>query len=268
VVAEILWSRRIRNRQGAVSGTIVANTRRQTLAGALHVALTRGSNTIIGINVRALAQASMHAVESALHWDMHVLLVDLAISASILGVAHAGTIVAPSSISAIIGAGLEAAVQASKPRLAPARAIHAQAVVRAIADADRGLAVGASPLGRTNAGSIVALAVGQNASISAELHRAIKICPRVRAFAPSILASSVSSALIRARWNRAVDPSEPTTTQAGTSTAISVTSAVVLAALCRAISRCPQSVADARVVDTRTMTRASVGADLGRAVIG
>jgi len=148
--------------------------------------------------VRALAQAAVHAVERALDGHMNVLLVNLAIRASILGVADAGSVLAPPSVPAIIGAGLEAAVIATKPRLTPARAIQAQAVVGAIVQANGDLAIRSMPVRAANAGTIVALSVGKSASVSAELDGAIKVSPRECALAATVAAGSVSSALVRA----------------------------------------------------------------------
>lgn len=79
--------------------------------------------------MRAFAEAAVDAVQGALDWDVDVLLVDLAIGSSILGVAHASTIVAPTSVSAVIGASLKTAVHSSITGLAPASAIEAQTVV-------------------------------------------------------------------------------------------------------------------------------------------
>jgi hypothetical protein len=82
--------------------------------------------------MRALAEASVHTVECALDWHVHILLMDLAIGASILWVAHTGSIVAPSGISTVVGACSDAAVLSSKAWLAPASAIQAKAIVRAV----------------------------------------------------------------------------------------------------------------------------------------
>lgn len=86
--------------------------------------------------MRALAKASVNAVERALHRNMNVLLVNLAVRTSVLGVAHASSIVAPTSISAIVGAGSDAAILATKARLAPAGAVKAETVARAVPDTD------------------------------------------------------------------------------------------------------------------------------------
>jgi hypothetical protein len=112
----------------------------------------------------------MHTVEGTLHGNVDVFLVNLAIRASILWVAHAGSVVAPSSISTVIRASLQTAVNATETGLAPARSVHAKSVVRAVVHADRDLAIRASPEGAAHAGAVVALSVGQDASVSTQLH--------------------------------------------------------------------------------------------------
>jgi len=79
--------------------------------------------------VRALAEASVNAVERTLDGHVHVLLVDLAVSAGILGVAHTGSVVAPTSVTAVVGAAPEAAVLSTKAGFAPAGSIQAETVV-------------------------------------------------------------------------------------------------------------------------------------------
>jgi len=78
----------------------------------------------------------MNTVECTLHWNVDILLVNLTVSASVLGVANTCSIVAPPSISTIIGACLDAAIDSSKSRLTPTSSIQAQTVVRAVADAN------------------------------------------------------------------------------------------------------------------------------------
>jgi len=181
-----------RNREGAIGRSISSNTGRQALASALDIALAGWANSVIGVHMRALAQAAVHAVERAFHRHMHVLLVNLAIRASILGVADASSVLAPPSVAAIIRASLETAIFTTEPRLAPARAIQAQTVVSAVIQANRDLAIRALPIRAADASTIVALSVGQRARISAELDGAIKVGPRVRALAATIAAGTVS----------------------------------------------------------------------------
>jgi hypothetical protein len=84
----------------------------------------------------AFAQASVDTVECTLDWDIDGALVDLAISSRILRVAHTSSIVAPSSISTVVGACLETAVNSSEAWLAPACSIQANTVVSAVVDAN------------------------------------------------------------------------------------------------------------------------------------
>ena len=79
--------------------------------------------------MRALAETSVHTVERTLDWNMHVLLVDLAIGTSIFRVTHACTIVAPTGVTTVIGASFDATVLASIARFTPASSIQAQAIV-------------------------------------------------------------------------------------------------------------------------------------------
>jgi len=184
--------------ESVIRGIVRPNTRRQALSCALDVALTRRPNSILRVDVRALAEASVHAVEGALHGHVHVLLVDLAVRASILGVAHAGSVVAPTGIAAVVGASLQTAVHTTKAGFAPAGTVEAKTVVCAVVDANGDLAVGSVPLRAANASTVVALSVGQSAGVSAQLNGAVKIGPREGAFASSVLALSVTCALIGA----------------------------------------------------------------------
>lgn len=56
--------------------------------------------------MRAFAQASVEAVECKLDGNVNVLLVYLAVGTSVFGVAQARAIVAPDSVTAVIGASL------------------------------------------------------------------------------------------------------------------------------------------------------------------
>lgn len=77
----------------------------------------------------ALSEAPVNTVERALDGHVHVLLMNLAVRAGILGVAQAGAIVAPASVTAVVRAGLHRAILATPPRFAPARTVQAQAIV-------------------------------------------------------------------------------------------------------------------------------------------
>jgi len=177
----------------------------------------------------------MHTVERTLHRDMDVFLVNLAIRASVLGIAHTGSVVAPAGISTVIRAGLQTAINPTKPRFAPARAIHAQSVVRAVVHTDRDLAIRPRPLRTAHAAAIVTLSVGQSTSISAQLHRAVKIGPWISAFASPVRADTVSSALVGARRHRAIHAGESAAAETSAVAAIAVAGAVVLAPERRAI---------------------------------
>jgi len=65
----------------------------------------------------------MDTVQSTLDGHVHVLLVHLAVRASVLGVAQASAIVAPASVAAVIRASLHRAILTTPPRLAPASAV-------------------------------------------------------------------------------------------------------------------------------------------------
>lgn len=80
----------------------------------------------------ALPQTSVHAVEGALDRHVHVLLVYLAVGPCVFWVAQARAVIAPSSIAAVVGARLHAAVLATPPRLAPARSVEAKAIICAV----------------------------------------------------------------------------------------------------------------------------------------
>jgi len=189
----------IRNRQSAIGGTVSPNASGQTLPCALDIALTRRTHIIPGgIHMRALSEASMNTVECALDGDMDVLLMDLAISSSILGVANAGSIVAPSGVSAVVRASLEAAVNSSKTRLAPASTIKTETVIGAVVDADGDLAVRSVPLGTADTGSVVALSVREDTAIATHLNGTVEVGVSGCAFAPTIATNSVSGALIGA----------------------------------------------------------------------
>jgi hypothetical protein len=140
----------------------------------------------------------MDTVESALNRHVNVLLVDLAIGSGVLGVAHTSSIVAPSSVAAIIRASSQTAINTSEAGLAPAGSVEAKTVVGAIVDTNGELAIDSMPLGTTNTGAVVALSVRKNASITAKLHRAIKVGPRGDTLTTTILAVSMTRALIGA----------------------------------------------------------------------
>lgn len=148
--------------------------------------------------MRALAETAVHTVESTLDGNVHIFLVNLAVRASILGVASASSVVAPPGIPAIVRASSKAAVQATEAWLAPANAIQAQTVVGAVAQTHGNLAVRPVPLGAANACSVVALPVGQSACIPTLLHRAVEVGPWLLAFAPTVAANSVPGAIVRA----------------------------------------------------------------------
>jgi len=110
------------------------------------------------------------AVEGTLDRDMDILLVNLAICASILWVANARSVVAPPGISAVIRTSLKTAVNTAKSRFAPTRSIHAKTVIGTVVHANWDLAIGTSPERTAHASTVVALSIGQNTSISAQLH--------------------------------------------------------------------------------------------------
>jgi len=110
------------------------------------------------------------AVQGTLDWDMDVLLVNLAICAGILWVADAGSVVAPPGISAIIRTSLQTAVNTTKSRFTPAGPVHAKSVIGTVIHANWNLAIRTSPERAAHARAVVALSVGQDASISAQLH--------------------------------------------------------------------------------------------------
>lgn len=107
----------------------------------------------------ALAQASMHAVECAINAKIATLLVNLAVSASVLWVADTCSVVAPSCITAVVGAGLEAAINSTETWFTPASSVHADTVVCAVVNADGDRAVNSVEVGAANASSVVALSV-------------------------------------------------------------------------------------------------------------
>jgi len=109
--------------------------------------------------MRALAEAAVDAVERTLDGNVNVLLVDLAVSASVLGVAHAGAVVAPTGVAAVVGAGLDAAVLATKSGLTPASTVQAQTIVGTVAEANGNRAVSAMKVGVARAGAVVTVSV-------------------------------------------------------------------------------------------------------------
>jgi predicted component of type VI protein secretion system len=119
----------------------------------------------------------MNAVQSTLDWNMDILLMNLTVRSSVLRIANTSTVVAPTSISTIIGACLETAVDSTITRLTPASAIHAQAVVGAVLNANRDGTIRAVEVGVANASSIGTFSVGTIAIIGADLDRAIEVCP-------------------------------------------------------------------------------------------
>jgi len=77
----------------------------------------------------ALPEASVNAVESTLYRDFSLVLFDLAVRTTIFGVAHTGSVVAPTSIATVVRAGLETAIIGAPAWLAPAGSVQAKAVV-------------------------------------------------------------------------------------------------------------------------------------------
>jgi ATP phosphoribosyltransferase len=173
---ERLRGRVLGDGESAVAVAIGTDTGGQALTSALNIALARRSHTVIGVDVRALAEASVNAVESALDGHVHILLVDLAVSACVLGVAHAGSVVAPTSIAAVIGACLDAAVIATESWLAPASSVQAKTIVGAVLKAHGDGAVWAVEVGVAHAGTVVAVSV-EVAVAWADLDGAVEMCP-------------------------------------------------------------------------------------------
>lgn len=82
------------------------------------------------------SKTSVNAVESAFHWNMYVFLVNLTISSRVLRIAHARSVITPTSISTIIRASFNAAIFSSKSRLAPASSVQAETIVGTIVNAN------------------------------------------------------------------------------------------------------------------------------------
>jgi len=185
------------NGESSVASRVRSNASGQALACALHVALAGRSNSVIGVHMRALAEASVHAVESALDRDMHILLVNLAISSSVLRVAHACSVVAPSRVSAVVGASSDAAVLSSESGLAPAGSVEAETIVGAVAQANGDRAVRSMEHGVAHAGSIVAISV-EVAVRGANLDGAVKVSPARGADASVVDALTSGQAVVGA----------------------------------------------------------------------
>ena len=88
-VAHTLLGRALERRRVELAlGCCARHARGQALARAIHVARARRSDAILRVDVRALAEASVYAIEGTLHGDAPVAGVDFAVGAAVFGVAE------------------------------------------------------------------------------------------------------------------------------------------------------------------------------------
>jgi len=84
---------------------------------------------------------------------------NLTVRSSILRIANTGSIVAPTSISTVIGACLQTTIDTTKPRLAPTSAIHAQTIVGTVLNTNWDRAIRAMEMWVANACSVVTFSI-------------------------------------------------------------------------------------------------------------
>lgn len=111
----------------------------------------------------------MHAVECTLDGHVDILLVNLAVGSSVLGIANTCSVIAPSRVSTIIRTSPQTATLATPARLTPARAIKTESVVRAVVDANGNRAVCTTEVWWTNTAAVLTETVS-TAIVRAQLH--------------------------------------------------------------------------------------------------
>lgn len=119
--------------------------------------------------MRAFTKTPMDTVESTLDRYVYVLLMDLAVSTSVFGVAHTCAVVTPTRVTAVVGACFNATILATKARFTPASTIEAKTIVGAVVEADGDRAVNTLEVGMAGAGTVVAKPIA-TAVLRADLH--------------------------------------------------------------------------------------------------
>lgn len=253
-----------------IDGHLTGNALRNTLLGALSVALMRRSGSLSLINLSALLEAATNAMNGTLAGLR--LRRERAITAAVSLLAEASTVVAVSVLRAIIEAGLDVAGIAGPGRVAVANSVDALAVAAALSamsGANR-VAVLTTPTVLARALSVEALSVS-GAAITLLVFLSLAMTMLLAAVVSGVSlvadtlhlnsdreADSVAGARRRAGRKSAMKTSEARLTEASSIVAVSL--ALAAASLNRAVEASPSRSTLAGEVDTVTVATAVVGA--------
>lgn len=253
-----------------IDGHLTGNALRNTLLGALSVALMRRSGSLSLINLSALLKAAAHAMNGTL--ARLGLRRERAITAAVSLLAEAGTVVAVSVLRAVVETGLDVAGIAGPSGVAVANSVNALSVAAALSSvsgADR-VAVLTTPSVLARALSVEALSVsGAAISLLVLLTLAVAVLLTAVVSGVSLVADalhlssnreadSVSGARRRAGRQSAVKTSE--TGLAEASSVVAVSLALAAASLNGAVEASPSRGTLAGEVDAVSVSTAVVGA--------
>lgn len=243
-----------------------ANTVREAISGARDVAATRSPNTLSRVCMGTLAKTAVDAVQGALDWNVRGAIVHLALSTSILWVALASPVVAPSSCSTIVQAGADTAIVTAKTGFTPASPGQTQPIIAALVDAKRLATVVAAIL--WGALTLAIHTGSPSSTVSwAALQRAPGTGPSTLALAHVVDTLATRRAIAGATSESAIPAGSSLGTVAGSVVAIAMVRAAVGAGEERAIQAHVSVIAVAGGIDAFPVSRAVVGTDSLGAII-